>query len=86
MLKKTFLTVAAAAAVLSFIGAAQAEDAPAKEKCYGVAKAGKNDCASVSGGHSCAGQSKVDGEGHEWVYVPKGLCDRLAGGSLESKE
>lgn len=47
------------------------------EKCYGVAKAGKNDCAT--GSHSCAGNSKADGEG--WLNTPKGLCDKLVGGS-----
>lgn len=47
------------------------------EKCYGVAKAGKNDCAT--GAHSCAGNSKADGEG--WLNAPKGLCDKLVGGS-----
>lgn len=47
------------------------------EKCYGVAKAGKNDCAT--GAHSCAGNSKTDGEG--WLNTPKGLCDKLVGGS-----
>ena len=40
--------------------AAAAADAPAKEKCYGVAKAGQNDCANLSGSHTCAGQAKVD--------------------------
>jgi uncharacterized membrane protein len=50
-----------------------------KEKCYGVAKAGKNDCAA--NGHSCAGQSKVDNDPTEWKYVPKGECEKM-GGSL----
>jgi uncharacterized membrane protein len=53
------------------------------EKCYDVAKAGKNDCAGA--GHSCAGLSKVDGSGQEWIKVPKGTCDRLVGGSLTPK-
>jgi uncharacterized membrane protein len=49
------------------------------EKCYGVAKAGKNDCGAT--GHSCAGQAAKDNVAGEWVYVPKGTCDKLAGGS-----
>jgi uncharacterized membrane protein len=53
------------------------------EKCYGVAKAGKNDCAGA--GHACAGQAKTDASGKEWIKVPKGTCDRLVGGSLTSK-
>jgi uncharacterized membrane protein len=61
--------------------ASSTEEAP-KEKCYGVAKAGKNDCAAAA--HSCAGQAKVDGDGKDWVYVPQGTCERL-GGSLTAK-
>ena len=49
------------------------------EKCYGVAKAGQNDCASVAGTHSCAGQSKVDLDKMEWKYVPKGTCKSMKG-------
>jgi uncharacterized membrane protein len=55
------------------------------EKCYGVSKAGKNDCANASGTHSCQAQAKVDGAGDEWVYVPKGTCDKIVGGSTEPK-
>ena len=53
------------------------------EKCYGVAKAGKNDCAGPA--HACAGQSKMDAGGKEWIYVPKGTCERLSGGSATAK-
>lgn len=86
MLKKTLFTTATAAAVLSFVGAAQAADAPEKEKCYGVVKAGKNDCGSPAGGHSCAGQAKADASANEWVFVPKGLCERLTNGALAAKD
>ncbi len=55
-----------------------------KEKCYGVVAKGMNDCGSSS--HSCAGQAKADSHPEEWVYVPAGLCDRLAGGSKEPKK
>ncbi|KEQ18354.1 MULTISPECIES: DUF2282 domain-containing protein [Endozoicomonas] len=51
------------------------------EKCYGVAKAGKNDCGTDK--HSCAAQAKTDGDKTEWIYVPKGTCDKLVGGSLK---
>jgi uncharacterized membrane protein len=44
---------------LGLVGVASAQD-KGKEKCYGIAKAGQNDCANLSGSHSCAGQSKVD--------------------------
>ncbi|MGQ0836709.1 MAG: BufA1 family periplasmic bufferin-type metallophore [Gammaproteobacteria bacterium] len=50
------------------------------EKCYGVAKAGKNDCAGPN--HACAGQSKKDRDTREWVKLPKGTCERIVGGSL----
>jgi uncharacterized membrane protein len=50
-----------------------------KEKCYGVAKAGQNDCADASGTHSCAGQAKVDNSPDEWKYVAKGSCEQLGG-------
>lgn len=53
----------------------------AKEKCYGIAKAGQNDCASSNGAHSCAGQAKKDMDPTEWKYVAKGTCEK-AGGKL----
>lgn len=62
---------------------AQAADEAATEKCYGIAKAGKNDCAGS--GHSCAGQSKANADGKEWIKLPKGTCERLVGGSLAPK-
>jgi uncharacterized membrane protein len=67
--------------VLGGTAAVAADAAPATEKCYGVAKAGKNDCAGAA--HACAGQSKgSDGSPKEFVSVPKGTCERLVGGSL----
>ena len=50
-----------------------------KEKCYGVAKAGKNDCSWAGG--SCAGSSKKDGDKTAWIILPKGTCDKLVGGT-----
>ncbi len=50
-----------------------------KEKCYGIAKAGQNDCANLAGTHSCAGQSTVDDAIDEWKFVPKGQCAELKG-------
>jgi uncharacterized membrane protein len=55
----------------------------AKEKCYGIAKAGQNDCANLSGSHSCAGQSKTDMGADEWKYVAKGSCKDMKGFSAE---
>jgi uncharacterized membrane protein len=55
---------------------AQSKD---KEKCYGIAKAGQNDCANIAGTHSCAGQAKVDNDPGEYKYVAKGTCKDLKG-------
>lgn len=63
-------------------GHAAAQD-KAKEKCYGIAKAGQNDCANLSGSHSCAGQSKVDKAADEWKYVAKGTCKDMGGMSAD---
>jgi uncharacterized membrane protein len=67
---------------LNASGLAQAADDAmgAKEKCFGVAKAGKNDCAA--NGHSCAGQAKKAGDAKEWVHLPKGTCEKLVGGNV----
>jgi uncharacterized membrane protein len=54
-------------------------DMTGKEKCYGISKAGKNDCAA--GAHSCAGQSTKDGDKSSFIAVPAGLCARLQGSS-----
>ncbi len=52
-----------------------------KEQCYGVAKAGKNDCQTANS--SCAGTSTMDDQTDAFVLVPKGLCERLTGGTPE---
>lgn len=87
MKKAATLTLASAVLVLGGLAAADNAFAAKEgmEKCYGVVKAGKNDCKSMSGKHSCAGQASKDGVGDEWVYVPEGLCDKLAGGSTTPK-
>jgi uncharacterized membrane protein len=64
-------------------GAHAADDSKAKEKCFGIAKAGQNDCANLSGTHSCAGQSKADMSIDDWKYVAKGTCAKLGGKTTE---
>ena len=49
------------------------------EKCYGIAKAGQNDCASRNGSHSCAGQASSYNSPYDWNYVAKGTCLQLGG-------
>ena len=75
--------IAAAIGGLMSLGAAQAvfaADDMATEKCYGIAKAGKNECASAK--HACAGQSTKDRAANEWIKLPKGTCERIVGASL----
>lgn len=73
------MIAAAAAAVMSLSMVAMPAAAQEKEKCFGIAKAGQNDCASINGVHSCAGQSKVDMDKSEWKYVAKGTCKDMKG-------
>lgn len=54
-----------------------------KEKCFGIAKAGQNDCANLAGSHACAGMAKVDNDPGEWKYVPKGTCKQMKGMTAE---
>jgi len=75
---KTALTGVMAAGLVAVSTAAVAGST---EKCMGVAKAGKNDCGTSE--HSCAGQAKVDNHPEEWVAVPKGTCEKLAGGVVK---
>lgn len=70
-------TIAAAAA-----NAQPVAQPPASEKCYGIAKAAKNDCAA--GVHSCAGQATKDMDKTSFVYLPKGACAKIAGGALKA--
>jgi len=77
------MAIAAAVSSLLAVGAAQAADKADKDKCYGVAKAGQNDCAA--NGHSCAGQSKMDKDPTEWKYVAKGECAKMGGSTTADK-
>jgi len=71
-------TALAAALVLPVAAQAQGN----MEKCYGIAKAGKNDCQTANS--SCAGTSKKDAQADAWLSVPKGVCEKIAGGKLTS--
>jgi uncharacterized membrane protein len=64
---------------LGAFGAHAADDAKSKEKCFGIAKAGQNDCSNLSGSHSCAGQASSDNGTDDWKYVAKGTCHSLGG-------
>ena len=82
MNKRIIATSTLASALAFALGPVQAADAKApQEKCFGIAKAGQNDCASAANTHSCAGQAKADNDANDWRYVAKGTCAKL-GGSL----
>lgn len=63
--------------------ASAADEKGAKEKCFGITKAGQNDCANLSGSHSCAGQAKTEMSADEWKYVAKGTCKKEGGMSAD---
>jgi len=63
---------------LGLAGPASAADTAGKEKCFGIAKAGHNDCANLTGSHSCAGQAQMN-DAAEWNYGAKGTCKDMGG-------
>lgn len=86
--KKAWLQAAMAAIISASVSAqavyAAGEEAPDKpgfEKCYGIAKKGRNDCTAYQ--HGCGGISDKDGDPNEWLYVPNGTCEKIVGGSLK---
>jgi uncharacterized membrane protein len=85
----TKLLVGSALAAITTLAASGAIAGPAAqpdyafEKCYGVSKAGTNDCQTAT--HSCAGTATADNQGDAWIYLPAGSCAKLTGGSSEPK-
>ncbi|WP_439817717.1 BufA1 family periplasmic bufferin-type metallophore [Zavarzinia sp. CC-PAN008] len=82
-MKSTAILLASAVAAAATMGMTVSAQAADKEKCYGIAKAGKNDCQTAT--TSCAGTSTTDNQGDAWIYVPAGTCLTTPGGSLEPK-
>ena len=84
------LVASAVAAALAMPLASSAQGGPAPkpkfeaEKCYGIVKAGKNDCQTANS--SCAGTSKRDRQGDAWIYMPAGSCEKLVGGATQPKK
>ena len=81
--KNKFVMVAAAAMLAGAASSANAVEpkkTPDKEKCYGIAKGGKNDCSWAGG--ACHGSAPKDREPTAWILMPKGLCEKIAGSSL----
>ena len=87
MTKTNLLLSAALAGIFAagVVAATQAADAPAKEKCFGIAKAGKNDCASASGSHACAGKATTDNSGDEFLLLSKDDCTKQGGSATPKK-
>ena len=89
MTKSQMFVASALAAALSMPLLSMAQGGPAPkpkfeaEKCYGIAKAGKNDCQTANS--SCAGTSKRDAQGDAWLYMPKGSCEKTVTGALQPK-
>lgn len=79
-MRNSMLVASALAMALSLTasGTAQAQET---EQCFGIAKAGKNDCKA--GSHACAGQSTADADPQSFVNVPVGTCEKIAGGMMK---
>jgi uncharacterized membrane protein len=81
-MKKTLSFQAAIAGILALgLGARAAEihveQPPGTEQCFGIAKAGQNDCGTAR--HTCGSVAKTDNDPSEWKYVPKGTCEKIGG-------
>ena len=86
--KRTLQLALSGVVATGLVGAATSAEAKPKweghEKCYGVAKKGMNDCGNAH--HTCHGMAKKDNAGDEWIYLPKGTCEKIAGGTLKPKK
>jgi uncharacterized membrane protein len=87
MKKRNMFIASAIVAALAVPLVSQGGPAPKpkfdSEKCYGVSKAGKNDCQTANS--SCAGTSRRDSQKDAWVYVPAGTCEKLVSGSVQPR-
>ncbi len=84
MSTKTTIVSAAVGSLLALATAGASAEDGAKEKCYGVAKAGENGCAA--NGHSCAGKATVDNDPAEWKKVDQGQCEAMGGSTEPGKK
>jgi len=78
--KPTIIVASLMAMALSVAAVEKAQAEGDKERCYGIAKAGQNDCVTANG--SCAGSAKKDAQGDAYLILPKGTCDKIVGASL----
>ena len=80
-LNKTPIVLAAAMATALSVAAIAPAHAAEMEKCYGITKAGSNDCKTANG--SCAGSAKMDHQKDAFIALPAGTCAKIAGGTLK---
>ena len=84
MSQNKLLISAAISGVLALgaVGVTNADEdkKPETERCAGIVKAGMNDCGTSE--HACAGMSEEDYGPEEWITLPKGTCDKIAGGTI----
>lgn len=84
-MRNSMIVASALAAAIALPTLAKAAPAPVpagpSEKCYGIAKAAKNDCQTAT--HSCAGTSTKNMDPASWIYVPAGTCAKIAGGNIQ---
>jgi uncharacterized membrane protein len=80
---RNVLALSAMGSVMMSASAATDTSADNQEKCYGIAKKGMNDCKSSTG--SCAGSAIKDNQADAFLLMPKGLCEKIVGGSVKAK-
>ncbi len=76
----SLLTLTATSALMTFVNAAEVQK---NEKCFGIVKAGMNDCATAA--QSCAGSSTKDNQPDAYLFLPKGTCEKIVGAGLTDK-
>lgn len=82
--KRQFIKTAASSLLaLGIVAAAPASQAASMDKCFGVAKAGQNDCAGISGLHSCKGSSTTSYDPGDFKAVPTGTCAKMGGLTMQ---
>ena len=88
-MKKDLMARSAVAGLMSLglvaAGGALAQDKKDMEQCWGISKAGQNDCGSNKTSHSCAGQSKKDYDLNDFKAVKTGTCEKMGGSLVQGK-
>jgi len=83
IVKLAMTTLLTLTTVTSFVNQANAASTEDMEKCYGIVKKGMNDCQTKT--QSCAGSATVDNQSDAFLFLPKGDCNKIVGGSLTVK-